>query len=328
MRRLIFLSLVIIFYLLFPNIINAGELQLIIPDNSIQLKSHGDYQIKHQLQLSKNNEESGLAGQSNEVQDNFYLIGENQPYLLKEYFDPNLIIEIDKFYSLDLTKDFPPAISFEYFIDSAEDLAAFDEPVFYISIEGESKQELIFVKTIKQSDSQWQKVVLDLRAYDLLDKHLRFYAGNLGDQDRPSFVYIKNLSSQLIVWQAGDQLLLDNQVVQNPEEYVERGKIRIAEHDWPIYQFVSQKITNPSLIEEVDGSFSFIFSAITETVFKNHRWFLSCGQENSEQLIQKNHFLFPQMTITDFWPNFGEEILINVQDLSCVNSNSLYLEVI
>lgn len=328
MRRLIFLLPLIIFSFLFPNIVNAHELQFTIPNNSIQLKSYGDYQIKHQLQLSEKNEENRLAGQSNEAQDNFYLIGENQPYLLKEYFNPNLIIEINDFYSLNLAEDFPPAISFEYFIDSAEDLSAFDEPVFYISIEGESKQELVFAKTIKQSKGQWQKVILDLRAYDLVNKHLRFYAGNLGDQDRPSSVYIKNLSSRLIVWQAGDQLLLDNQVIQNPEEYVEQGKIRIAENDWPIYQFVSQNITSPSVIEEVDGSFTFIFSAITETVFKNHRWFLSCGQENSEQLIQKNHFLFPQMTITDFWPNFGEEILINVQDLSCVNSNSLYLEVI
>lgn len=328
MRRLIFLLLVIIFYLLFPNIIHARELQFTIPNNIIQLKSAGDYQIKQQLQLSEKKEESRLDGQSNKVEDNFYLIGENQSYVLKEDFDPNLIIEIDDFYSLDLAKDFPPAISFEYFIDSAEDLSAFDEPVFYISIEGEAKQELIFAKSIKQSDGQWQKVILDLRAYDLSNKHLRFYAGNLGDQDKPSSVYIRNLSSQVIVWQVGDQLLLDNQLVQNPETYVEQGKIRIAENDWPIYQFVSQKITKPSLIEEVDGSFTFIFSTITETVFKNHRWFLTCGQEKSEQLIQKNHFLFPQMTITDFWPNFGEEILINVQDLSCVNSSNFYLEVI
>ena len=328
MRRLIFLLLVIFFYLLFPNIINARELEFIIPGNIIQLKSPGGYQIKQQLQLAEKNEESKHNKQSNEAQDNFYLIGENQSYSLKEYFDPNLIIEIDNFYSLDLVKDFPPAISFEYFINSAEDLSAFDEPVFYISIEGEFRQELIFAQTIQQSNGQWQKVILDLRAHDLSDKHLRFYAGNLGDQDKPSSVYIRNLSSQVIVWQAGDQLLLDNQVIQNPEAYVEQGKIGIAEHDWPIYQFVSQKITKPSVIEEVDGSFTFIFSTIAETVFKNHRWFLSCGQENGQQLIQKNHFLFPQMTITDFWPNFGEEILINVQDLSCVNSSNFYLEVI
>lgn len=327
MHRLIFFLLVIIFYLLFPNIIHARELQFIIPDNIIQLKSYEGYQIKQQ-QLSEKNEESKHNEQSNKVENNFYLIGENQSYVLKEYFDPNSVIEIDKFYSLDLAKDFPPAISFEYFVDSAEDLSAFDEPVFYISLEGESQQELIFAKTIQQSNTQWQKVILDLRAYDLLDKHLRFYAGNLGDQNKPSVVYIKNLSSQVIVWQVGDQLLLDNQVIQNPEEYIEQGKIRIAENDWPIHQFVSQKITKPSVIEEVDRSFTFIFSTITETVFKNHRWFLSCGQEKSEQLIQKNHFLFPQMTITDFWPNFGEEILINVQDLSCVNSSGFYLEVI
>ncbi|NLG06408.1 MAG: hypothetical protein GX559_01775 [Candidatus Pacebacteria bacterium] len=328
MRRLIFFLLLIIFYLLFPNIIDAHELQFTIPDNIIQLKLPGDYQIKQQLQVSEKNEENRRNEQSNEAQDNFYLIREDQSYLLKEYFDPNLIIEIDKFYSLELAKDFSPAISFEYFVDSAEDLSAFDEPVFYISIEGESKQELIFAKTIKQSDGQWQKVILDLRVYDLFDKHLHFYAGNLGDQNKPSSVYIKNLSSQLIVWQAGDQLLLDNQLIQNPEEYIEQGKIRIAENDWPIYQFISQKITKPIVIEEVDGSFTFIFSAISENIFKNHRWFLTCGQEKSEQLIQKNHFLFPQMTITDFWPNFGEEIIINVQDLSCVNSSSAYLEVI
>lgn len=327
MRHLIFLLLVIIFYLFFPNIIHARELQFIIPDNIIQLKSYEGYQIKQQ-QLSEKNEESGHNGQSNKAPDNFYLIGENQSYVLKEYFDPNSVIEIDKFYSLDLAKDFPPAISFEYFVDSAEDLSAFDEPVFYISLEGESQQELIFAKTIQQSNTQWQKVILDLRAYNLSDKHLRFYAGNLGDQDKPSAVYIKNLSSQLIVWQAGDQLLLNNQVIKNPEEYIDQGKIRIAENDWPIYHFVSRKITKPVIIEEVDGSFTFIFSAIIEAIFKNHRWLLSCGPEKSEPLIQKNHFLFPQMTITDFWPNFDEEILINVQDLSCVNSSSFYLEVI
>ena len=327
MQGLIICFLLITNFFFFSKPIDAQEFQFTIPHNSIHFKRHENYQIKERTKTNlKPND-----GFSDAVMDGspnlFYLSNGNQQYLLKEHFDPSLIIEINDFYSIDLFKDFPPALTFDYLVESEEDLLVLDEPIFYITLEGENEQELIFAQINKQSESSWQKVVLDLRRYDLVNKKLFFHVGNLGAQEWSNSIYIKNLSSQIIVWHNGDQLFFNDQLIKNHNDFLVQGLIKIANEDWPIYQLTKQKISNLIAHQEVDGSLTLLFSPLNEVIFKNHQWFLSCGDSNSQELVQKNYYLLPQLHIKDFWPNLGDRVVLNTLDFYCDDVKRLSMEV-
>lgn len=330
---MVLMRFLIIIFTIFLNLVFlnksvlAKDFQFRIPQNNITLKRAEPFKTEDKT-IDRTNAQAISADHLTNYSENLYLINQNQKFLLKEFFNPNLMIKIKDSYAIDFSKGTPLALTFEYLVNSEETLLAFDEPVFYLALEGEAKKELIFAKTIKQSKNDWQKVILDLRNYDLNDKKLVFYAGNLPDEERESVIYLKNLSSKLIIWRTEDQVFLDKNEIKDIAEHLIREHLEINDQIWPIYQYRIQEIADFRFIPELDGSLTFLFSATNELILKNHQWLISCGDGERQLLTQLNYFLLPQFIIKDFWPNLTDKVLINTQDFHCDDLDKLTLEFI
>lgn len=310
----------ILLNLIFSQQVFAQSFQFNIPNNNICFSNPSTPEIEQDFnsQLSQ--------GEFVEENINFYLMSQDQQFPLKELFNAQLEIEINTFYSIEFSDETPLAIVFDYLIESEEDLLAFDEPAFYITLESKNDQELIFAKTIAQSGSQWQKVVLDLRNFQLAGKKLVFYAGNLIDQEKPTKVYLRNLSSQIIVWHDTDRLFFGDQEIQNINNNLDKGYIAIDDHIWPIYQFEKTQISDLEVIREDDDSLTLLFSPIKKELFHNLQCTLICDEDKKQKLKQLNYYLLPQTNINDFWPNLDDQVLLNIADPTCNDLSKLTLE--
>lgn len=298
----------------------AQSFQFTIPNNNISFSKPRTLEIKQNFNSQLFQEDSIKEN------TNLSLISQNQQFPLTELFNSQLEIEINTFYSIKFSDEGPLAIVFEYLIESEEDLLAFDEPAFYINLESKDNQELIFAKTLAQSGNQWQKVLLDLRNYELEEKKLVFYAGNLINQEKKTSVYLRNLSSQVIIWHDDDRLFVSGEEILNINDYLDKSYIEINDQIWPIYQFEKTQISGLEIIREFDNSLTLLFSPIEDDFFKNHQCTLICDEDKKQLLKQINYFLLPQITINDFWPNLDDKVLLNVADFPCTNLSKVSVE--
>lgn len=303
-------------YLIIGLPIQAREINFTIKNNSITFRQIDNFSTK-----------TKLPTREEAFQEEFYLISQNSKFLLREIFNSNQFIKIHSSYLLTLPqREVLAALSFEYLLESNEDLLRFDEPVFYIILQKEGLSEIIFAKTIEQSGSFWNKVILDLKAYDTREADLVFYVGNLGDEEKTSIIYLRNLSSQIIVLEPGDHLLIKDQEFKNLSNYIEKRSIDFSGQTWPIYTFSTYLVDNLISFRESDDSLTLNFSLPREKFFKNFLWKLSCGDESEEFISQNNFYLLPSLIIRDFWPNLARKVLINVQDFVCTDLSLLNLE--
>ncbi len=314
------ITLTIIFNLIVSQQVSAYSFQFIIPNNNISFSHPSVLEFE---QVAHNHLVENEFDKQNEQ---LYLISQDQRFQLKELFKTELEIDIDDTYAIEFTNDQPLAIVFDYLIESAEDLLAFDEPAFYITVEGNNEKELIFAKTIAQSADQWQKVVLDLSHYQLDGKKLVFHAGNFIDQEKTTAVSLRNLSSQIIVWHDADRLFFGDQEIPIINDDLATGYIEIDNKIWPIYQFKKTLITDLEVISEVDGSLTLLFTPIEEKLFSNHPCSLICDADTKQLLKQVNYYLLPQTTIKDFWPIIDEKVLVNIDDFPCSDFSKLTME--
>jgi hypothetical protein len=314
------IAFIILLNRIFSGQVFAQSFQFTIPNNNISFSKPGTLEIKQNFNFQ--------LFQENSIKENtnLSLISQNQQFLLTELFNSQLEIEINTFYSIEFSDEGPLAIVFEYLIESEEDLLAFDEPAFYINLESKDNQELIFAKTIAQSGNQWKKVLLDLRNYELEEKKLVFYAGNLINQEKKTLVYLRNLSSQVIIWHDDDRLFVSGEEILNINDYLDQSHIEINDQIWPIYQFAKTQISGLEIIREFDNSLTLLFSPIEDDFFKNHQCTLICDEDKKQLLKQINYFLLPQITINDFWPNLDDKVLLNVADFPCTNLSKVSVE--
>jgi hypothetical protein len=331
MRFLIINFLIIIISLVFNFPIQAQKIDFAIENNSIAFKQINNFSSSSSsLLFSQNLINNNLSNQVNASQNEFYLISQNKKFYLRQIFDSTQLIKINDCYSVNLPKEEPLAsLSFEYLLESDEDLSHFDEPVFYVVLEKDGLSQLIFAKTIEQSGFSWNRVILDLKHYDSLGANLLFYAGNLGDEEKSSSIHLKNLSSRTIVLGVDDYLLIGDQEVKNLESYIEKNFIEILDQIWPIYTFSTYLINDLVAFREDDASLTLLFSMpsnLKEEVFRNSLWKLACGDNLSQFISQKNLYLLPNLIIRDFWPNLGEKILVNVKNFVCADLSTLSLE--
>ena len=303
-------------YLIIGLPIQAREINFTLENNSVGFRQIDNFFAK-----------TKFVAQEKVSQEEFYLINQNNKFLLREVFNSSQFIKIHSLYLLALPrKEALAALSFEYLLESNENLLRFDEPVFYVVLRKESLSELIFAKTIVQSGFSWNKVILDLKNYDTREADLIFYVGNLGDEEKPSTVYLRNLSSQIIILEPSDYLLIEDQELKKLSKYIEKGSIDFFDQTWPIYTFSTHLIDDLMAIRESDGSLTLSFSIPKEDYFKNSLWKLSCGNGLDRFISQNNFYLLPDLVIRDFWPNLTEKVLINVQDFVCTDLSLLNLE--
>jgi hypothetical protein len=314
------ITLTIIFNLIVSQQVFAQSFQFTIPNNNIS------FSRPNALEFEQDAHDHLVENEFDKQNEQFYLISQDQQFQLKELFKTELEIDIDDTYVIEFTNNQPLAIVFDYLIESAEDLLAFDEPAFYITVEGNGEKELIFAKTIAQSAGQWQKVVLDLSNYKLTGKKLVFHAGNFIDQEKTTIVSLKNLSSQIIVWHDTDRLFFGDQEIPIISDDLTRGYITVDDQIWPIAQFEKTPITDLEVIGEVDGSLTLLFSPIEQKVFSNHQCNLICDEDKKQLLKQVNYYLLPQTTIKDFWPMVEEKVLLNIRDFPCNDFSQLTME--
>jgi hypothetical protein len=294
----------------------AQKINFTIKNNSI-----GFRQTKN-FYLDKN-----FINLEDDPQHNFYLVHQNNNFLLREVFDPKQVVEIHSYHQVSLPKkEAIAALSFEYLLESDEDLIHFDNPVFYIVFKKEGLEEVIFAKTIRQSGFSWNKVILDLKRYNTRGASLIFYAGNLGDKEKASVIYLRSLSSQIIVLDSGDYLLIGDQEVKDLASHVEKKSIVSFDQNWPIYTFSNHLIDDLIAIRERDQSLTLSFLFPKEDFFKNSLWKLSCDGQSEQFISQNNFYLLPNLVFKDFWPNLNERVLINVQDFICKDLSLLSLE--
>ncbi len=324
MRLLTFSFLTFLNILIFSSQIQAQEFLFSIPNNHISFTNHVSAKIVK-------NSESSTAVINHEPDDckaNFYLLSQNQKFNLREIINDQAQISIDNFYQLNLPEEPLLALTFEYALETDEDLKVFDEPVFYVALESETSKELIFAKTIEQSQDDWQKVVLDLRNFSTSNKKIVFYVGNLGDTQKTSQIFLRNLSSQLIIWRIEDQIFFKEEKLNNFNDYLQQGFIKINEEIWPIYQFTSMIINDFTSIAETDSSLSIILPPFQDEILHNHQYLIQCQELNHQLISQSNYYLLPEFTITDFWPNYADKIILNIPDFFCADFDDLSLEVL
>jgi len=326
-QSLIISFLIISNFFFFSKKAHAQQFQFTIPDNSIQFKQAKQYKFKESSESNSKIIDDQIDIPVSISTDLIQTTNGNQSHLLKEHFDPSLIIEISDKYAIDLFQDFPPAISFEFRLESEANFVVFDEPIFYITLEGGEEPELIFARTIKEINEDWHRVILDLSSYDLVNKKLFFHLDNFANQEQQTNIYLKNLSSQVIVWHVGDQLFHQDRAINILDNDLKRVFISIANQEWPIYQFNKQEIQELISHQEIDDSLTLLFTHLEEVIFHNRRWFLSCDENFSQQLVQQNYYLLPQTQIKDFWPNLGNLVVLNTQDVVCEDVEQLILEV-
>lgn len=181
-------------------------------------------------------------------------------------------------------------ISFEFLLESDEDLQAFDQPAFYVVLEKPNEVELIYAYNAAQSNI-WQKVRLNLSTFDTKNAQLVFWVGNLGDEQKKTRLYLRSI-----------------------EELVET---LTSEH---------QEVKDFVAIREQDGSLTLEITAQSAAELRNATWWGSCGAAEPRQLIATNYYLLSQFKIVDFWPNLGQKMLFNFTDFPCADLSSLKIE--
>jgi hypothetical protein len=275
MRCLIIIFIILANLALIDQPVLAQEFQFTIPNNHISFKS-----VHFLTNTLTNNRQVSAADPINVA--------------------PSQKITINDSYTLDLTNEALEFLTFEYLLESEEQLLAFDEPAFYVAVENDKAKTIIFAKTAKQSHNSWQQVILDLRDYDLANNSLVFYAGNLGDEEKNTAVHLRNLFRSIADI---DQSFLSN-------------------------RNLGQKITDLALIREFDESLTLLFAPVDEIIFSNHQYFITCGDVDKQLLTQHHYYLLPHFVIQGFWPNMNDKILINIQDFVCDDLNQVSLELI
>jgi len=95
-------------------------------------------------------------------------------------------------------------IGFEYKLESLEGLAGFDELAFGVSV---NNQLLFYAGAENKGD--WRRVVLDLSQFESEILELKFLAGNSGDSLNPSWVELKNISTNWIVSNDIDRVIFE-----------------------------------------------------------------------------------------------------------------------
>jgi len=182
------------------------------------------------------------------------------------------------------------SISFEYLIETAEDLLAFDEPAFLLILTANGEKNLIFAQK-KGRENSWQAVTIDLTLVAGAKNELIFKAGNLGDQEKLTRVYLRKLA-------------MVNETLPNKKT----------------------ELRGFQAIREFDGSLTLVISPDVDFTKSNATWWLSCGAAEPRQLIVTNHYLLANYKIQDFWSNYGDKILINIFGFSCSDLSLLRLE--
>lgn len=192
-------------------------------------------------------------------------------------------------WTLDL-KEGIAELSFEFFIDSVETLTAFDEPAFYVSLEKGSERKIIYTHCLS-GEKNWQKVALKLGGYDLKQAKVVFWAGNLGDDQLKTQVWLRSIEEHFSTSLTSCQAVSD---------------------------FLAHL--------EADGSVTLEINAESKASNRNYTWWGKCGAAEPRQLIVTNYYLLSDYEIVDFWPNFGDKMLFNLTDFPCVDLTSLRLE--
>lgn len=110
-------------------------------------------------------------------------------------------------------------LGFRYQVITSEDLAGFDQPLFVVFV----NDQPVFKKSAnseQQSNINWQLGLIDLSRFDEQTLELKFCAGNSGDSLGSSFVLLDQVTTDLTVLNAHDQLLLSSVQI---DHYLQAG---------------------------------------------------------------------------------------------------------
>ena len=287
--------------------VEGQELSLTIADNH----------ISYQANIDKS--QTGMNAKTKPLHSQFYLFSRGQKFLLKEYFNQTNSVLIQNCYPLELPNQALAALSLNYFIDSQENLPLFDQPAFYVTLD----DHLLFADA-DYSDDLTKHLVLDLRPYDTANQTLYLCAGNFGDQQLPTKVRISDISSQLIVVNDGDQVVLDDGRGYLLTSSANQQSIAVANFDWPIYFSNLELIQDFDYLLETDGSLTINFISSGSDHLHNHRYYLNCdGQKLALETID---YRLPQLVIDHLWSNWGERVLVNTVRPDCSVARNITLE--
>lgn len=156
-------------------------------------------------------------------------------------------------------------LSFQYLLETSEDLSGFDEPAFQVKVNGEViyTQHWLAIDTVK-----WKQVFLDISDFELVE-NISFEAINTGDTQKPVSLHLDDISTALLLVGPHEEFLsetfelrrnIDQSVtliVKTPQErsdaHFERGQVwQVKESIFPLAANTWDLATQLEILEKSD----------------------------------------------------------------------------
>lgn len=98
------------------------------------------------------------------------------------------------------------ALNFWYNFQTYEDMLGFDEPGFYVEVNGEVRFQVWSGDAVPEAG--WHFASVDISDFSGTDMTVSFHAGNTGDTKKQSFVYLDHMTTNQAVVNSHDQLTI------------------------------------------------------------------------------------------------------------------------